>query len=166
MTSAIRSATPVGRAPVQKKQLAIALQVGILVVGVHSTSARRQAGPQTPQTYKGLEVSVTRVERATNVSLTDCPPGANSVRGVIRPGDPNEFASVTVDFKVTPGFKPTALAKPVLHDEAGKVYNTAQSFADIGSAPTFSCTFAFRVPKGTKVTRFAIDTLSIDLSAM
>jgi hypothetical protein len=123
-------------------------------------------GQTSPQTYKGLEVSVAGVERATNVSLTDCPPGANSVRGVIKPGDTTEFASVKVDFKVTPAFKPMMLAKPVLHDASGKTYNTAQSFADIGSTPSFSCTFAFRVPKGTKVTKFALDTLSIDLGAL
>jgi hypothetical protein len=118
---------------------------------------------QTPHTYKGLEVSVTGVERASNVSLTDCPPGANIVRGVIKPGDPNEFASVKIDFKVTPVFKPITVAKPVLYDEAGKAYNTAQSFAEIGSSPAFSCTFSFRVPKGVKIKRLAIDTLSVEL---
>jgi hypothetical protein len=125
------------------------------------------AAQTKPQTYKGLEVSVAGVERATNVSLTDCPPGANSVRGVIRPGDTNEFATLKVDFKATPEFKAgTAMTKPVLHDEGGKVYNTAQSFAEIAASQSFSCTFAFRVPKGTKLKRFAIDTLSIDLGAM
>lgn len=117
-------------------------------------------------TYKGLEVSVTGVERAGNVSLTDCPPGANIVRGVIKPGDPMEFASVKVDFKAGPAFKPGAVPKPVLYDEAGKAYNTAQSFAEVGATPAFSCTFSFRVPKGAKVKRFSIDTLSIDLGAM
>ena len=136
---------------------------GCALAVVMSVSAIAQSPPQA---YKGLEVSVTEVERATNVSLTDCPPGANSVRGVIKPGDPNEFASVKVDFKVTPAFKPLAIAKPVLYDEAGKAYNTAQSFAEIGSAPAFSCTFSFRVPKDTKVKRFAIDTLSIDLGTI
>jgi len=120
-----------------------------------------------PQTYKGLEVTVSGVERAVNVSLTDCPPGANSVRGVIRPGETTEFASVQVDFKVKPDFKSGGtLAKPVLQDVAGKAYNTAQSFADIGSAQSFSCTFAFRVPKGTKLKSFAIETMSIDLGTM
>ena len=118
----------------------------------------------TPQTYKGLEVSVTGVERAANVSLTDCPPGANSVRGVIKPGDTNEFASVTVDFKVTPAYKSITIPKPVLYDEAGKAYNTAQAFAEIGPTPTFSCTFSFRIPKGTKVKRVAIDTISLDVA--
>ena len=105
------------------------------------------------QTYKGLEISASKLTRATNVSLTDCPPGANSVRGVIKPGDATEFASVTLDFKVTPAFKAGPLPKPVLHDAAGKTYNTAQSFADIGSGPSFACTFSYRVPKGTKVAR-------------
>ena len=43
--------------------------------------------------YKGLELAVTGLERATNVSLTDCPPGANIVRGVIKPGDANVIAA-------------------------------------------------------------------------
>src|SRR5262245_36617047 len=87
------------------------------------------------QSYKGLEAKVVGIERASNVSLTDCPPGQNIVRGVIKPGDTNEFASVKVDFKVTPAFKQTALPKPVVQDEAGKSYNTAQSFAEIGATP-------------------------------
>jgi hypothetical protein len=122
---------------------------------------------QSPsQNYKGLEVAVVSATRATNVSLTDCPAGANTVRGVIRPGDANEFASVTLDFKVQPAFKPSALPKPVLHDTAGKLYNTAQSFGDIGSVPAFTCTFSFRVPKGTSLQRLTIDTVSLDLSKL
>jgi hypothetical protein len=137
------------------------------LVIVMVTSAFAQSPKPTPQTYKGLEVSVSGVSRATNVSLSDCPQGANTQRGVIKPGDTTEFASVTVDFKVTPAFKPTPLAKPVLTDTSGKTYNTAQSFSDIGAAtPTFSCTFSFRVPQGTKVTKFAIDTASFDISAL
>ena len=125
------------------------------------------AAAQTkPHNYKGLEVSVAGVERATNVSLTDCPPGANSVRGVIKPGDTDEFASIKVDFKATPAFKPIVILKPVLYDEAGKPYNTAQAFSDVGATPEFSCTFSFRVPKGTTLKRFAIDTLSIDLEGI
>lgn len=131
-----------------------------LCVLIVASTAHAQS---TPQTYKGLEVSVTGVERAANVSLTDCPPGANSVRGVIKPGDTNEFASIKVDFKVTPAYKPVTIPKPVLYDEAGKAYNTAQAFAEIGATPNFSCTFSFRVPKGTKAKRFAIDMVSIDV---
>jgi hypothetical protein len=135
--------------------LAVALVVGAV------------AHAQAPANYKGLEVSVASVTRATNVSLSDCPAGANIVRGVIRPGDVNEFVSVTVDFKVTPAFKPGMLAKPTLTGADGKVYNTAQSFGDIaaGAAP-FQCTFSFRVPKGAPVTKFAIDTASVDVAAM
>jgi len=120
-----------------------------------------------PEKYKGLEVAVSGVERVTNLSLADCPAGANSVRGVIRPGDTNEFAAVKVDFKVTPEFKSGGvIAKPVLHDQEGKTYNTAQSFGEIGASQTFSCTFAFRVPKGTKLKRFAIDTMAIDIGTV
>ena len=136
----------------------------LMLLGCVVAAAAGAAGTtQAPQTYKGLEIAVSGVERATNVSLADCPAGANIVRGVIRPGDPMEFASVKVDFKVLPAFKPGVIPKPVLHDEAGKAYNTAQTFGEVGATPAFSCTFSFRVPKGTKVTRFAIDTASITL---
>jgi hypothetical protein len=118
------------------------------------------------QNYKGLELKVAGVERATNVSLTDCPPGQNIVRGVIKPGDTNEFASVKVDFTVTPAFKPGVLPKPVVYDESGKAYNTAQSFAEVGATPSFSCTFSFRVPKGTKLTRLTLDTTTVDLRSI
>jgi hypothetical protein len=100
------------------------------------------------------------------VSLSDCPPGANTQRGVIKPGDTTEFASVKVDFKVLPAFKPGMVAKPVLYDDSGKAYNTAQSFGEIASGSSFSCTFSFRVPKGAKVTKLAIDTASFDLAAL
>jgi hypothetical protein len=124
------------------------------------------AAQPASKTYKGLELTVTGVTRATNVGLSDCPPGANTQRGVIKPGDTTEFASVTVDFKVTPAFKPGMLPKPTLTDDTGKTYNTAQSFAEIGSSPSFSCTFSFRIPKGGKVAKFTLDTVSFDVSAM
>jgi hypothetical protein len=54
----------------------------------------------------------------------------------------------------------------VLYDQAGKSYNTAQSFADVGASPSFSCTFSFRVPTGTTPARLALDTLSIDLARL
>jgi hypothetical protein len=137
-----------------------------LVIGTVASAFAQSAKP-APQTYKGLEMSVSGVVRATNVSLSDCPPGANTQRGVIKPGDTTEFASVTVDFKVSSAFKPTPAAKPVLTDASGKTYNTAQSFGEIDTAtPAFSCTFSFRVPKGTKVSKFAIDTASFDLSSL
>lgn len=139
------------------------LAAGVLIVATFVA----QSSTPAPQTYKGLEVSVASVTRATNVSLSDCPQGANTQRGVIKPGDTTEFASVKADFKVLPAFKPGMLAKPTLTDATGKVYNTAQSFGEISaSTPAFSCTFSFRVPKGAKVTKFALDTTSFDLGAM
>ena len=135
----------------------IALLVGTLV----------QSAAPAPQTYKGLEVTVTGVTRATNVSLSDCPPGANTQRGVIRPGDTNvEFATVKVDFKVLPAFTPGMLPKPTLVDDSGKVYNTAQSFGEIELSSTFSCSFSFRVPTGATVTKFVIGTASFDLASL
>ncbi len=139
---------------------------GALVIVAIAGALAQSTTKSAAQTYKGLEMSVTGVTRATNVSLSDCPQGANTQRGVIKPGDTTEFASVSVDFKVTPAFKPVTVAKPVLTDAAGKTYNTAQSFGEIGTAPNFSCTFSFRVPKGTKVTKFAIDTAAFDISAL
>ena len=142
------------------------IRAAALVVAAAAMATMTLAAQSSPQTYKGLELAVSGVERASNVSLTDCPPGANIVRGVIKPGDPMEFTSVKVDFKVLPAFKPGPLPKPVLHDASGKAYNTAQSFSDVGSSPSFSCTFSFRVPTGTVAKRFTLDTASIDLSAL
>jgi len=117
-----------------------------------------------PQTYKGLQISVASVAKSSSVSLGDCPPGANSQRGVIKPGDPREFAVVTVNFTVLPAFTPGPLPKPVLHGPDGTTYNTAQALTDVGPTPTFTCTFAFRVPTGAAVSRLAFDTVSIDLA--
>jgi hypothetical protein len=131
----------------------------ILVVGAHTAAAQSKT-----QTYKGLELTVTEVARATNLSLADCPAGANTVRGVIKPGDATEFAAVKVDFKVLPSFKAGVIPKPTLTDASGKVFNTAQSFGDVTAAQSFSCTFAFRVPKGAKVAKFTLDSASFDLA--
>jgi hypothetical protein len=136
---------------------------GLMVASMMTAAGAVLAAQSAPQTYKGLEVVVTGVERAANVSLTDCPPGANIVRGVIKPGDPMEFVTVKVDFKVLPAFKAGPMPKPVAYDQAGKAFNTAQSFADVGGSPAFSCTFSYRVPTGTALKRFTIDTLSVDL---
>jgi hypothetical protein len=142
------------------------IQPRLLIVCALAFSAAASAAAQSAaKTHKGLEVSIAGVTRATNVSLSDCPQGANTQRGVIKPGDTTEFASVKVDFKVLPAFKPAAIAKPVLYDESGKAYNTAQSFGEI-AGESFSCTFSFRVPKGAKVTKLTIDTTSFDLAAL
>ena len=121
---------------------------------------------QTPSVYQGLEITVKGLERAANVSLQDCPPGDNIVRGVIRPNEENEFATVSIDVKVLPSFAPVALPKPVLYDEADKPYKTAQSFGELNASSSYSCAFSFRVPKGAKLSRFAIGETSFDVSAL
>jgi hypothetical protein len=121
---------------------------------------------QTPGVYNGLEIRVKGLERAANVSLQDCPPGDNIVRGVIRPSEENEFATVSIEVKVLPSFAPVQLPKPVLYDEADKPYKTAQSFGELNASPSYSCSFSFRVPKGTKLSRFAIGDASFDVSVL
>ena len=114
--------------------------------------------------YKGLEVVATGIERAQNVALIDCPPTTNSQRGNARAGE--EFAVVSLAFKVTPAFKETIVKKPVLTDATGKVYNTSVAIIDPGSQPEYKCSFPFRVPTGTKVASVRIDTASIDIASL
>jgi hypothetical protein len=112
--------------------------------------------------YKGLEIQATGVERAQNVPLLDCPPGSNTQRGNARAGE--EFAVVTLAFKVTPAFKEAIVKKPVLTDASGKVYNTSVAIIDPGAQPEYQCSFPFRVPSGTKVASVQVDTATIDLA--
>lgn len=111
--------------------------------------------------YKGIELSVAGVERASRVSLTDCPPGANTVSSTAKPGE--EFAVVTLKAKVSPSYKPEPIKRPTLIDQSGKVYNTAVSLVDVGKVPEFSCAIPFRVPTGTKLRSLQVDTVSLDL---
>lgn len=122
--------------------------------------ATGQVGKHT--NYKGLEITATSVERAQNVPLLDCPPGSNTQRGNARAGE--EFAVVTMAFKVTPAFKETVVKKPQLTDASGKVYNTSVAIIDPGSQPEYTCSFPFRVPSGTKVASVQVDTATIDLA--
>jgi hypothetical protein len=138
-------------------RLSRVLGLGLLLVATPSL------GQTKPTNYKGLEITVTGVERASSVGLKDCPPGANSIRGLTKPGE--EFAIVTVAIKVTPAFKETLVKKPVLLDASGKVFNTAMAFVDPGSQPEYSCGFAYRVPEGTKLGKIQIDTATLDVSA-
>jgi hypothetical protein len=112
----------------------------------------------------GLEIAVSKVERASSASLRDCPPGTNTVSAVTRPGE--QFALVTVAFKVGPAFKPAPMKRPTASDAAGKNYFTPSQFVDVGSVPEFSCTFPFRVPEGTKLKTLKIESASLDLSAL
>ena len=127
-----------------------------------AASAVGQAGKAT--NYKGLEITPLSIERAQNVPLVDCPPGTNTQRGNARGGE--EFAVVTLAFKVTPAFKEAIVKKPVLTDAAGKVYNTSVAIIDPGSMPEYKCSFPFRVPAGTKVASVQIDTATIDVAAL
>lgn len=127
-------------------------------------AAAAQDAQSKPQTYKNLEVTVTGVEHAASAALNDCPPGANTVKGMTRPGE--QFAIVKVAFKILPGYQPAPLKRPVLQDAAGTTYNTAVSFVDVGTIPEFSCSFPFRMPEGTKLKSFQIETLSFDLGAL
>ena len=108
-------------------------------------------------------MSVVGVDRAPSASLKDCPPGDNRVNAMSRPGE--EFAVVTVKFKVLPAFQAnTLLKRPSITDAAGKTYNTAVSFVDVASVPEFSCAIPFRVPTGTALKSFHVDTATLDIS--
>ena len=131
--------------------------IAILGAGLALQSGR-------PTNYKGLEITALGVERAQNVPLLDCPPGSNTQRGNARAGE--EFAVVSLAFKVTPAFKDTIVKKPVLTDASGKVYNTSVAIIDPGSQPEYKCSFPFRVPAGTKVTSVQIDTATIDIASL
>src|SRR5215210_1554178 len=74
------------------------------------------------QPLPGLDATVTKVERAATASLRDCPPGANTVTAITRPGE--QFALVTVAFKVAPSFKAAPMKRPTVTDAADKRYNT------------------------------------------
>jgi hypothetical protein len=117
-----------------------------------------------PQAVPGLDITVTKVERAATASLRDCPPGSNTVTAVTRPGE--QFALVSVAFKVSPAYKPTPMKRPSITDAADKAYNTAATFVDVGSVPEFSCTFPFRVPEGTKLKALRIEGASFDLTKL
>src|SRR5262249_27861367 len=81
---------------------------GCLFVGVAASPALAQSASK-PVTFKGLEMSVTGLERAASASLKDCPPGDNRVNAMTRPGE--EFAVVTVKFKVLPAFDKSTMLK-------------------------------------------------------
>ena len=120
------------------------------------------ASTSKPQTLGGLEMSVASVEKAATVSLQDCPPGANSQKGMTKPGE--EFAVVKLNVKVLPSFKTGPTKRPSVKDEKGLEYFTAMSFVDAGSQPAYACSFAFRVPAGTQLKSIQVDSLTFDLA--
>ncbi|MBZ5556986.1 MAG: hypothetical protein LAO77_06870 [Acidobacteriia bacterium] len=133
---------------------------GGLVLGVASQAAAQGK----MQTFNGLEMTPVSIERAATASLKDCPPGSNTVNATTRPGE--EFAVVTIKFKVTAAFKPAPMKRPVLMDAAGKSFNTAVQFYDVGSVPEFSCSIPFRVPAGTAVKSLQVETATLDLAGL
>jgi hypothetical protein len=135
------------------------ISVAVLLAVVASGQAASKGQP-----LPGLEATVTKVERAATASLRDCPPGTNTVNAVTRPGE--QFALVTVAFKVAPAFKASPMKRPTVTDAADKKYNTASTFVDVGSVPEYSCTFPFRVPEGTKLKALQLETASLDLSSL
>ena len=141
------------------------MRKGLYALSISACLAATVAGQAGKSTnYKGLEVTPLGIERAQNVALLDCPPGSNTQRGNARAGE--EFAVITLAFKVTPEFKETVVKRPVLTDAAGKIYNTSVAIIDPGSLPDYKCSFPFRVPAGTKVASIAIDTATLDLAAL
>src|SRR5262245_65715173 len=87
----------------------------------------------------GLDIKVTKIERAASASLKDCPPGTNTVNAVAKPGD--QFALVTIAFKVGSSFTPAALKgkPPTALDTAHRKYFTPSYCVDPGSVTEFSC---------------------------
>src|SRR3954451_19706152 len=143
----------------QMKKLCVGVPFAVLLAVVASGQAAGKAQP-----LPGLDATVTKVERADKASLRDCPPGTNTVSAVTRPGE--QFVLVTVGFKVSPSFAATPMKRPTVTDEAGKKYNTASTFVDVGSVPEYSCTFPFRVPEGTKLKALQLESSSLDLSSL
>jgi hypothetical protein len=150
------------RRVLQAAVAALVLATGAAGLATHWLPLYAQ-GAAKPETYKNLQFTVTGIERSSRVSLKDCPPGTNTVNGTTRPGE--EFAVVSVSFKVLPNFQPLTLKRPTVTDTSGKDYFTSAQFVDVGSVPEFSCTFPFRVPEGTKLKAFKVETASVDVSA-
>jgi hypothetical protein len=139
-------------------------KTGALAIAAASFGAIALSAQGGKQPLPGLDVSVTKVERAATASLRDCPPGSNTVTAITRPGE--QFALVTVAFKVAPSFQAAPMKRPTVTDAADKKFNTAATFVDVGKVPEFSCTFPFRVPEGTKLKALQIESASYDLSAL
>src|SRR5215211_284069 len=127
-----------------------------------ATAAVAFAQVSKPQTVNGLQMTVAGVEKMEKASLRDCPPGSNTVNAVQRPGD--QLAVVTVNFKVLPEFKAAPMKRPTVTAADGKTYNTSVQFVDVGSVSEYSCSFPFRVPEGTTLKSFQIETATFDLS--
>ena len=140
------------------KRILCGIAVGVVLAVV--ASAQTAGKPAMP----GLEATVTKVERAATASLRDCPPGSNTVNATTRPGE--QFALVTVAFKVASSFQPAPMKRPTITDASDKKFNTAATFVDVGKVPEFSCTFPFRVPEGTRLKALQIENTAYDLTSL
>ena len=136
---------------------------GLSIAALLAVVATGQAASKM-QALPGLDVTVTKIERAPTASLRDCPPGTNTVTAVSKPGE--QFAVVTVAFKASPAFKVSPMLRPSVLDTAGKKFNTASSLVDPDGVREYSCTFPFRVPDGTKLTSLALGTATIDIASL
>jgi hypothetical protein len=139
------------------------LLAGVAVSGWLAVALAAQTA-SAPKTVNGLQVSVAKIERMEKAFLRDCPPGTNTVNAVQRPGD--ELAVVTVNFKVMPDFKPTMMKRPTATATDDKVYNTSVQFVDVGSVPEYSCQFIYRVPAGTKLKTFTVESATFDIASL
>jgi hypothetical protein len=141
-----------------KQLISGAVASGLLAAGALAQTAGK------PQTVNGLQMTVTGVETAQRGSLRDCPPGTNTVNAMARTGE--QYALVTVAFKVLPDFKPAPMKRPSVVATDDKTYNTSVQFVDVGSVPAYVCTFPFRVPEGTKLKALQIETATFDLAGL
>ena len=128
------------------------------------------ASPSSPQDratdHEGIDISIDHLDRGIITPLSDCPPGANIVRGVIAPGtNDTEFVTVYLDFKVLSDFESVNWPRPSIHDVNGRAYLTAQTFQDMGREPEYACNFSFRVPVGMAVKEMLLDDITLDLTA-
>ena len=136
---------------------------GLSIAALLAVVATGQAASKM-QALPGLDVTVTKIERAPTASLRDCPPGTNTVTAVSRPGE--QFAVVTIAFKASPEFKPSPMLRPSVLDTAGKKFNTASTLVDPAGVPEYSCSFPFRIPDGTRLTTLNLGSASIDLTSL
>ena len=146
-----------------KRVISLAIATGAVLTVASTVLAQDRPAPAA-QTFKGLEIAVVSLTRVSSAALGDCPPGTNSQRAMSRPGE--GFAVVTLKLKVLPDFKPFVPKKPVVTDRAGKTYNTAASFVDVGKTPEYTCGFPFRLPEGTKLKSIQVDGVTFDLTPL
>jgi hypothetical protein len=115
------------------------------------------------QTYKGLEVTVTGVERRRIATIRVCPHGNFSADVTDEYG--YGFAVVMVTIKLKREYADTQPKRFELYDVDNKKYTTlAKVFID--EPGKFSCEFPFVVPEGTKLKKFQFEEVSFDLEKL